>query len=215
MNNNRHNGTASVTPTMIVLKRGRPKESPQPVSREAKLAATAVLEVLAGVRTPNDAAVVTGLSLARYYLLEQRALEGLVAACEPRGDGRISGPRCRIAALEKEVSRLRQECTRHQALARAAQRTISLPSLAVPKPVVKSSGKAAGKAARKRRPAVRALKALTVLKATSELDSSDSSGAIPAEVLQRSSVGMPQTADCGTGVSVCSHTTAGNQFTEE
>jgi hypothetical protein len=46
-----------------------------------------ILEVLAGMRTPTEAATVVGLSVPRYYLWEQRALEGLVRACEPRPKG--------------------------------------------------------------------------------------------------------------------------------
>jgi hypothetical protein len=35
--------------------------------------ATVILEVLAGVRSPTDAAKTLEISLSRYYLLEQRA----------------------------------------------------------------------------------------------------------------------------------------------
>ncbi len=64
-----------------------PKERPRPASREAQRLAAAILEVLAGVRTPTDAAAALEISLPRYYLWEQRALAGLVAACEPRPVG--------------------------------------------------------------------------------------------------------------------------------
>src|ERR1700728_2859145 len=50
-------------------------------SAEAKRIAAAVLEVLAGTRGPCEAASVLGISLARYYQLETRALAGLVAGC--------------------------------------------------------------------------------------------------------------------------------------
>ena len=71
-------------PTGVVLKRrrlGRPPEPREPISRDAQRFATGILEVLAGVRTPTDAAAAMGISVPRYYLWEQRALEGLVAAC--------------------------------------------------------------------------------------------------------------------------------------
>ena len=212
MSDDRQNVTANLMSPRAILRRGRPKESPYPVSREAKSVATAILEVLAGVRTPDAAAVATGLSVARYYLWEQRALEGLVMACEPRGEGRSSSPRYRIAALEREVLRLRQECARHQALARVAQRTLSMPQVTVPKAPAKTNGKGSGKTARKRRPAVRALKAIAMLKATSEPDcGSDSSGAIPPEVLQRSAVDKPsQTAACGADTLLALPTAASN-----
>ena len=56
-------------------------------SAETKRLATAILEVLAGVRSPADAAKTLEISLPRYYLLEQRALAGLLAACEVRTKG--------------------------------------------------------------------------------------------------------------------------------
>jgi hypothetical protein len=186
---------ANATPTGIVLKRrrqGRPAEPREPISREAQRFAAGILEVLAGVRTPTEAAAAMGVSVPRYYLWEQRALEGLVAACQPRGGGKIVSSRCQIQALEKEVARLKQECARQQALVRAAQRTIGLAPPPAPKPVVKAGGKAAGKRARKRRPTVRALKAVAALRATSAPeDGGDLSGIQPPEVLQRSTVSNP------------------------
>ena len=154
---------------------GRPVEPKEPISREAQRFAAAILEVLAGVRTPTDAAAVLGVSVPRYYLWEQRALEGLVAACEPRPVGRAAGWRHQLAVLEKEVARLKQDCARQQALVRASQRTIGL--AAQPSPAIKSAAKSASKAAakagngaaarakRKRRPVARALIAAATLQA--------------------------------------------------
>jgi hypothetical protein len=172
---------ASATPRAAA---GRPlKERPQPVSREAQRLAAAILEVLAGGRTPNDAAAALGISPPRYYLLEQRALAGLVAACEPRPVGQTISLKHRLAVQEKELVRLRQECARQQALVRAAQRTVGLapPS---PKPAAKAGAK---KVSRKRRPVVRALKAAEAIRAAvvDELAAS-SSGATASEVLQPS-----------------------------
>src|SRR5271155_4376029 len=56
-------------------------------SRDAKQRAAAILEVLAGGRTPTQAAQALGLSLGRYYLLEDKALAAVVAACEPQPRG--------------------------------------------------------------------------------------------------------------------------------
>jgi hypothetical protein len=162
-------------------------ECPRPVTREAQRLAAAVLDVLAGGRTPGEAAAAVGVSLSRYYLLEERALAGLVTACEPAGTGQGQSPQHRIAALEKELTRLRQECARQQALVRASQRTIGLAPPPA-KPSVKPGGKAAGKQARGRRPAVRALKAAATIRAVS-LDGANSSGVVSGEVLQ------PQAAD--------------------
>ena len=107
-----------------------PRFKPQAaVSRDAQRVAAVILEVLAGMRTPTEAAAVVGLSVPRYYLWEQRALEGLVRACEPRPKGKVISQRHQIAVLEKEVARLRQDCARQQALVRASQRTIGLTHL--------------------------------------------------------------------------------------
>jgi hypothetical protein len=93
----------------------------------------------------------------------------LVRACEPRPVGKAAGERHQIAVLEKEVVRLRQDCTRHQALVRASQRTIGLAASPQPaaKPAGKNGGKTASKAKRKRRPVARALKAVATLRAAS------------------------------------------------
>ena len=173
--------------------RGKPLA---PVSRDAQRFAAGILEVLAGVRTPTEAAAALSVSLPRYYLWEQRALEGLVRACEPRPKGKAASERHRIAVLEKEVGRLRQDCARQQALVRASQRTIGLVSpQPAAKPAAKLSGKAtakagavAGKAKRKRRPVARALKAVAALQAAPSQSETlaDSSSALAAEVVQRS-----------------------------
>jgi hypothetical protein len=177
---------------------------PIPVSRDAQRVAAAILEVLAGVRTPTEAAVAVSLSLPRYYLWEQRALEGLVRACEPRLKGKAVQERQQMAVLEKEVARLRQDCARQQALVRASQRTIGLAaSPPASKPAAKAGGKAnakplgsvAGKAKRRaprsgRRPVARALKAVAALQVPSEEETaadSPAASSIPgADVVQRS-----------------------------
>lgn len=145
--------------------RARSQDGP---SREARRLAAAVLEVLAGMRTPTEAAGALSVSVPRYYALEQRALESLVAGCEPRaGRPHKKGPQQRIAELEREVERLRQQCDRLQALARVSQRTLGLP--AAPKSAATGTGKASGssgKKRRKRRPTVRALKAAQSLRDT-------------------------------------------------
>ena len=86
-----------------------------PASVEAKRLAAAILEVLAGLRGPSEAAQVLGISLARYYQLENRAVAGLVMSCEPRRRGRGStGPVNDLAALRQECQRLRRDCARQQ-----------------------------------------------------------------------------------------------------
>jgi hypothetical protein len=168
-----------------VKRRGRPpgtadagKAPGGAASLEAKRRAAAILEVLAGLRRPSEAAAALGVSLPRYYLLEQQALRGLVAACEPRAPG---GPRLetRLAQLEQQLRERERECARQQALVRAAQRTVGLALPAAVKPATR--GQTASKTAkqgksRRRRPTVRALKAAGALRANSS--GSDASGGL-------------------------------------
>ena len=128
---------------------GTPTAGPSP---EAKRRAAAILEVLAGSRLPSEAAAVLGVSLPRFYLLEQQALGGLVHGCEPKPHGRTLTPERELARLHKQVELLQRESARQQALVRAAQRTIGL---SVPEP---SKTKPASGKKRRRRPTVRALK---------------------------------------------------------
>ena len=123
----------------------------------AKQLAAAILEVLAGARTPTEAATTLNLSVPRYYQLEAQALRGLLQACEPRPKGRVRKVKTEVETLTQENQRLQRELTRHQALARAAQRTIGL---SPPTPMVNKNGKKA----RKRR-VVRALSVAERLKA--------------------------------------------------
>lgn len=105
---------------------------------QAKQLAAAILEVLAGARTPTEAATALSLSVPRYYQLEAQALRGLLQACEPRPKGRSRLEKTEVETLRKENQRLQIELTRHQALARAAHRTIGL---SPPTPVVNKPGK--------------------------------------------------------------------------
>jgi len=109
------------------------KASPQPESsREAKRLAAAILEVLAGLRTPTQAATLVNVSLPRYYQLETRAIATLVQACEPRPKGRRCGPLNELAAIKKENERLRRDLGRQQSLVRLAQRSVGLSPPAPP-----------------------------------------------------------------------------------
>lgn len=121
-------------------------------SQQARRRAAAILEVLAGSRLPAEAAAALGVSLPRFYLLEQQALDGLVQGCEPKPHGRTLTPERALAKLNKEVERLKRDSARQQALVRAAQRTIGL-TLPEPPKLKAPPGKK-----RRRRPTVRALK---------------------------------------------------------
>jgi hypothetical protein len=122
----------------------------------------AILEVLAGMRSPAEAASALKISLPRYYLLETRALEGMVTACEPKPLGKQPLPQTRIASLEKELQQARRECARQQALVRAAQRSVGLSATEAEKGKASSQRDRRGR--KKRRPTVRALKAANTLR---------------------------------------------------
>jgi hypothetical protein len=107
-------------------------------SRDARRVAAAVLEVLAGARTPAEASAALGLSLPRYYQVEQQALRGLTAACEPRPRGRQVRPDQEASKLRRENARLRRDVLRQQALVRAVQRSVGL---APPAPPPRAAGK--------------------------------------------------------------------------
>lgn len=141
----------------------------------ARRQAAVILEVLAGVRRPSEAAQLLTTSLPRYYQLERRALGGLLKACEPVPRGpRVDAAR-QLAALERENRRLQRECDRQQALVRMAERSLGLPAPAAVKPPAKSqeeSKKGGVKVRRKRRPSVRALQVVRDLRSEEEAGTS-------------------------------------------
>lgn len=96
-------------------------------SKKAKQIAVAVLETLSGELGTTEAAERLGVSLSRYYQLEAKALEGLLKAVEPRSKGPQKTPEREIRALKEEKKTLEKELRRHQALLRAAHRSVGLP----------------------------------------------------------------------------------------
>jgi len=122
-------------------------------SKEAKCLAAVLLDVLAGSRSPVQAAESLGLSLPRYYQLEARGLQGLLSACEPRPRGRQPAVGSEAETLRKENVQLRRELLRQQSLVRLTQRT-----LGVSPPLPKKDAK------RKRKPVVRAMRRAEALR---------------------------------------------------
>ena len=118
--------------------------------RGASQVAACVLEVLAGVRTPAEAAGELSVSLPRYYQLEQRALQGLVQGCEPPPRGRVTSAASAVARLQRDNERLTRECQRQQALVRLARQAAGL---ANPASKVAKGSEAGGKKRRPRRSA--------------------------------------------------------------
>ena len=122
--------------------------------------AALILEVLAGVRTPTEAAEVLGIAPPRYYVLEARALEGLVHACRPRPRGPNPSPGREVSRLKRELERLQRECDRSAALLRLTERTVGVPAKRSEKKRSSTKTSSSGKKPRKRRPVARALKAV-------------------------------------------------------
>ena len=131
------------------------------VSPEARKKAAVVLEVLAGLRTPLQAAQALGAALPGYYHVELRALQGLMRGCEPTPKGRQKDANHELAEARQQCRKLTAEVQRYQALARATQRTIGL-APPPPAPKTRQSGK------RPRKPVVRALQALALIKGPPE-----------------------------------------------
>ena len=153
-------GVAARTPASKATRQGTPKLRADGVSAEARRQAAAILEVLAGVRTPAEVAGQLAISLTRYYIIESRALQGLITACEPRPRGKVRTPASELAALRRECEQLRRQAARQQALLRVTERAIGLAS-----PPSASSSKAdhTGRKKRLRKPRARAQQAAAEL----------------------------------------------------
>jgi hypothetical protein len=163
---------------------------------QAKRAAAVILEVLAGVRTPVSAASALGIRLPRYYALEERAIQGLISACEPRPRGRTVSIDRRLAQLERELSVSQRELARHQALARTTQRALGLAP--PPNPASTKTKKAESapseRKRRRRKPSVRALRAARLL------NSPDSPGGELSAAVQGAVGSPPALGSAGGGV---------------
>ena len=137
----------------------KPEAAPETIGPEklAKRRALVILEVLAGFRSAPEASEELAVSQQTYYQLEERALKGLVSGCVPRPAGPQRNWERDALRLEKENSKLKAECARYQALLRTSQLSVGLdPDLK------KSSGK------KRRRPTVRAVRALSRLESTED-----------------------------------------------
>ena len=151
---------SSSPPEAPQVKRKRAPVKDPGGSPEARRIAAVILENWAGVRAPPAAASALGVSLPRYYQLEQRAVGALVAVCEPRPRGPGPNHEREIRSLQRQLATSRRDCARLQALLRTSQRTIGLP--AVEPPAKPAPGKR-----RPKRPTVRALKLARSLAADS------------------------------------------------
>src|SRR5437879_13646572 len=80
----------------------RPGPRPLTGDEGAKRSAALILEVLAGLRTPSEASTALGVTAMRYYVLERRALEGMVQALAPRPEGKRRRPGDALAGAGRE-----------------------------------------------------------------------------------------------------------------
>ena len=135
---------------------------------DAQRRAAVILEVLAGVRTTQEAARVLKIAPNSYYIVERKALSGLVAACEPATRrGPTPSLERQVHQLERALARCQRECRRQAALVRATQRAVGLPVTPEPdaagtngsKPKRSRKGKADRDKLRRRRRDPRAVRA--------------------------------------------------------
>src|SRR3982074_3823019 len=90
-----------VQPPIVKRARNSVPLAPQS-SKDAKRLAAAILEVLAGARTPQQAADALQMSLQRYYQVESRGLRALLASCETKPKGRQPNPAKEVTDLQRE-----------------------------------------------------------------------------------------------------------------
>jgi hypothetical protein len=100
-----------------------------------------LLEAWSGVRTTQAASEAMGVALPRFYQLEARALQMIVAAMEPRPKGRQRTPESELSKLKAERGRLMRDVERYQSLYRTAQRSLGM---AVVRPPDKAENPAPG-----------------------------------------------------------------------
>jgi hypothetical protein len=146
----------------VVKPVARASSPPAATPSEAQRLAATILEVLGGMRSPPEAAQTLSISLPRYYQLEARALEGLLAALAPRPLGKQPSLENRVKQLEKQLETAHRQCARQEALVRVTQRALGLP-VAPPSKAATAQGGRPGR--KKRQPVVRALKAARTLHA--------------------------------------------------
>lgn len=95
---------------------------------EARRLTFLLLESLSGILGPSEAAEAMGVALPRYYQLETRALQAMIDALEPRPRGRRPDLERELKEAHARAERLARDLKRYQALNRASQRALGLPS---------------------------------------------------------------------------------------
>ena len=142
----------------------KPEESREK-PRDGRVIGLTILEVLGGLKSPPEAAESLDVSLTYYYVLEAKAIEGLLLACEPKPKGPRSSPEKQVEELRRDKERLERELLRTQAIARAAQRSLEQEIAKHPKPKKASASNRTKKVGKRRKQrTVRALRAVDRLK---------------------------------------------------
>lgn len=103
-------------------------------SEAARKKAALLLEAWSGVRSTQAASDAMGIALTRFYQLEARALQLIVAAMEPRPRGRQVSTESELHKLKVDKQRLQRDVERLQSLYRTAQRTLGLVVAKAPDP---------------------------------------------------------------------------------
>ncbi len=98
-------------------------------SEEAKKLACLIIEVFSGLQSPTSACEALDTSISRYYILETRALQGMIDALEPRNKGPQVTAEKENKKLKKEIKRLEKELQRSQTLVRAMHRSMGVKQL--------------------------------------------------------------------------------------
>jgi len=144
------------------------------ITPESRKQAAVVLEVLAGVRTADQACSALGISLPTYYNLETRALRGLIWSCTPEPPGRTLLLARKLRLAELKSAELEKQVQRYRALLRTAQRSIGLVPPESPKPATGKRGP--------RKPTVRAMRAIEAIRRLEQTPAADTPDATPSPV---------------------------------
>ena len=159
---------------MKALRQHRMKTGPLAISGSdgARKAAAVILEVLSGLRETAEACEALWITPMRYYVLETRALQGLVGSLEPRPRGKKRSVEDEVREIRREKQRLERELMRTRALVRVAERTIGITAAGA-----KSKIGADGKKKRRRRPE-RAGRAIAALRAPAPANEAQAKGGV-------------------------------------
>jgi hypothetical protein len=91
-----------------------------------------ILAVLSGVKPVTEAIEETGMSRGSYYQLEEKALDGMLAALGPTPPGRKPDQRAEMAVLEAKVAKMEEEKRRAERLLLLTQKVVAKGRLTFP-----------------------------------------------------------------------------------